>query len=51
MVSYIAEDKGPDSDKHRIMLKSQNNVTVIPGRKNRIIKIEYNKAVYNLRKK
>ena len=48
---YIPEDKGYDSDFHREVLKSQNNIPVIPGRKNRIVKIEYDKAIYNLRRK
>lgn len=48
---YILEDKGYDSDKHRVELQSRNNIPVIPGRKNRIIKIEYDKVIYNLRRK
>ena len=48
---YILEDKGYDSDKHRVALQSRNNIPVIPGRKNRIIKIEYDKVIYNLRRK
>ena len=48
---YIPEDKGYDSDKHRIALESQNNKPVIPGRKNRIVKIEYDKTIYKLRRK
>ena len=48
---YIPEDKGYDSDKHRMVLESQNNIPVIPGRKNRIIEIEYDKAIYSLRRK
>jgi len=46
---YILEDKGYDSDAHRQFLRSQNNVPVIPGRKNRKIKIEYNRELYKLR--
>ncbi len=46
---YVLEDKGYDSDPHRQFLKSQNNVPVIPGRKNRKVKIEYNKRLYKLR--
>ena len=48
---YIPEDKGYDSNLHREVLKSQNNIPVIPGRKNRIVKIEYDKNIYNLRRK
>jgi len=47
---YVVEDMGYDSDAHRAFLISQNNVPVIPGRKNRKIKIEYNKELYKLRK-
>ena len=47
----IVEDMGYDSDAHRDMLRSQNNEPVIPGRKNRKVKIEYDKTVYKLRGK
>ena len=46
---YVLEDKGYDSDAHREFLRSQNNVPVIPGRKNRRVKIKYNKELYKLR--
>lgn len=46
---YILEDRGYDSDAHRTFLRSQNNVPVIPGRKNRKVKIEYDKELYKLR--
>jgi transposase len=46
---YVAEDMGYDSDAHRDFLRSQNNIPVIPGRKNRKVKIEYNKEVYSYR--
>ena len=42
---HILEDKGYDSDAHRSFLRSQNNVPVIPGRKNRKVKIEYDRVV------
>ena len=45
---YIPEDKGYDSDRHRVFLRSQNNIAVIPGRKNRIIKIDYDKEIYHM---
>ena len=48
---YIPEDKGYDSDRHRVLLRSQNNIAVIPGRKNRIIKIDYEKEIYQLRRR
>ena len=47
---YILEDKGYDSDKHRDMLRSNNNIPVISGRKNRKIPIVYDKKMYALRK-
>jgi len=46
---YVAEDMGYDSDAHREFLRSQNNIPVIPGRKNRKIKIIYDKTIYKLR--
>ena len=46
---YIAEDRGYDCDAHRDFLRSQNNIPVIPGRKNRKVKIEYDKSIYKLR--
>ena len=42
---------GYDSDPFRDVLRSQNNTPVIPGRKNRKIKIEYDKLIYKLRKR
>ena len=47
---YVLEDKGYDSDAHRVELISQNNVPVIPGRCNRNKEILYDKALYRLRK-
>jgi transposase len=46
---YVVEDMGYDSDAHRSFLRSGNNVPVIPGRKNRKVKILYDKAIYKLR--
>jgi transposase len=48
---YVVEDMGYDSDAHRDFLRSQNNEPVIPGRKNRKVKIEYNKTIYKLRRR
>jgi transposase len=42
---------GYDSDPHRDRLRGNNNIPVIPGRKNRVIPIEYNKKMYRLRRK
>ena len=46
----VVEDGGYDSDPHRRQLRSNNNIPVIPGRKNRKIPIEYDKKMYALRK-
>ena len=46
---HVVLDMGYDSDAFRDVLRSQNNTPVIPGRKNRKIKIEYDKAIYKLR--
>ena len=48
---YIIEDKGYDSNTHRVYLSSNNNIPVIPGRKNRIEIIEYDKEKFKLRRK
>lgn len=48
---YVIEDKGYDSNKHRIYLASNNNVPAIPGRKNRTERIEYDKSKFALRRK
>ena len=46
---FVAEDRGYDSDEHRNKLRSNNNIPVIPGRKNRKVKIQYDKGIYKLR--
>ena len=38
---YVLEDRGYDSDAHRDVLRGNNNVPVIPGRKNRKEEILY----------
>ena len=43
---YVIEDKGYDSNSHRLYLRSNNNIPVIPGRKNRIKTIEYDKEKF-----
>lgn len=48
---YVIEDKGYDSDKHRTNLESNNNIPVIPGRKNRKLPIIYDKSMYKIRRK
>ena len=48
---HILEDMGYDSDPHRIKLRANNNIPVIPGRKNRKEIIEYDKPLYKLRRR
>ncbi len=48
---YVVEDAGYDSDPHRRELVANNNIPVIPGRKNRKIPIVYDKKIYKLRKR
>lgn len=48
---YVVEDAGYDSDPHRRELRANNNIPVIPGRKNRKVPIEYDKKIYKLRKR
>ena len=47
---YVVEDKGYDSDSHRSELRSKGNIPVIPGRRNRKVKIIYDKMKYQLRR-
>ena len=47
---YVIEDKGYDSDKNRANLVSNNNIPVIPGRRNRKQHIIYDKSMYKIRK-
>jgi IS5 family transposase len=46
---YVVEDMGYDSDDHRATLQANNNIPVIPGRKNRKVPIDYDKQLYALR--
>ena len=46
---YVVEDRGYDCDRHRRELEANNNIPVIPGRKNRKVVVLYDKAVYKLR--
>lgn len=48
---YVVEDMGYDCDRHRDELRANNNIPVIPGRKNRKLKIIYDKSVYKLRQR
>jgi transposase len=48
---YVVEDRGYDSDDHRRELRANNNVPVIPGRKNRKIEIVYDKVIYRWRRR
>ena len=47
--AYVVEYRGYDSNAHRIALISNNNVPVIPGRKNRKERVIYDKTIYKLR--
>lgn len=47
---YVVEDAGYDSNPHRRALMANNNIPVIPGRKNRKAPIEYDKKIYALRR-
>ena len=49
--SYIIEDKGYDNNKHRENLRFNVNIPVIPGRRNRVEKIVYDKNRFRLRSK
>jgi IS5 family transposase len=48
---FVVEDTGYDSDDHRRELRANNNVPVIPGRKNRKVPIDYDKKLYALRRR
>ncbi len=48
---HVLEDMGYDSDRHRIKLRANNNIPVIPGRKNRKEVIKYDKPLYKLRRR
>lgn len=47
----VVEDMGYDSDEHRAFLRANNNLPVIPGRKNRKVPIDYDKKLYALRRR
>ena len=45
----IIEDKGYDSNRHRANLLKNNNIPVIPGRRNRLEPIIYDKDKFKIR--
>jgi transposase len=46
---YLLADRGYDSDAFRESLRSRGITPVIPGKKNRIIPVEYDKHIYKER--
>ncbi len=46
---YLIADKGYDSDKFRKKTEERGSTPVIPGRKNRKEKVEYDKNIYGAR--
>ena len=46
---YLLADRGYDSDAFRAILKKKNVIPVIPGRKNRLRSIDYDKHIYKER--
>lgn len=48
---YVVEAMGYDCDRHRRELAANNNIPVIPGRKNRKVVVLYDKTIYKLRKR
>lgn len=46
---FFLADKGYDSDEFRGKIAERNSEPVIPGRKNRKVKIEYDREVYGAR--
>jgi transposase len=48
---YVVADMGYDCDRHRRELQANNNIPVIPGRKNRKVVVPYDKTVYKLRQR
>ena len=47
--AYILCDRGYDSDNFRYKIRSQNCIPVIPGKRNRVVQIEYDKHIYKER--
>ena len=46
---FVMGDRGYDSDRFRRILESNNNIPVIPGRKNRKTPVEYDEERYKKR--
>ena len=46
---YVPADRGYDSDAFRRVLAGNNNIPVIPGRKNRKKAVEYDRELYKKR--
>ena len=46
---YVPADRGYDSDAFRLVLAANNNIPVIPGRKNRKKAVEYDRERYKKR--
>ena len=46
---FLLADRGYDSDAFRKTLSEKQIISVIPGRKNRIVEIEYDKFIYRER--
>ena len=46
---HVVLDRGDDSDPFRAVLRSQHHTPVLPGRKNRQSKVQYDKAIDTLR--
>ena len=47
--AYVLCDRGYDSDGFREKIKNQNCIPVIPGKRNRIVQIKYDKHIYKER--
>jgi putative transposase len=47
--AYVLCDRGYDSEKFRSKIKSQGCIPVIPGKRSRLVKIVYDKHIYEER--
>ncbi len=47
----VVEDRGYDCDHHRRTLEGNNNTPVIPGRTSRTVPIDYDRSLYQLRRR
>ncbi len=48
---HVVADAGYDSDPYREILRGNNNIPVIPGRKNRVTPMVYDQKIYALRRR